>query len=400
MDTQPTTIGERLRSVRKRRGLTQRALAETAGLSLSLIKKLEQGERADIRLETARKLAVALRVPTSAIMPGHEPAEEARPDITQTWEPVRRALAGEHPGEEPEEEPTADGLDHAFDLAVADVVDNRYTDLRLMLPALLRDADALVTISVNGTETQARHLRSQIRQLTAYMMSQTRQFTAADDAIEMAAADADDDLTAMAAADWKSWILIRQGHLDDAKALAVRWADDSEPRVSRASADEFTAWGRFQLRITAAAMRDNRPDEAAEALRLARIAASGIARDIIPSFNRWQVFGPMTVAMFQAQNALIQNRPEVTLRIGRQLEGRSFPLPETWNRHRLDVANAHAITRDYTGAVTVLRDIQRNAPEWLAQQRYARDILSQIIGKRRTLTPGMRQLADAVRLPL
>jgi hypothetical protein len=204
----------------------------------------------------------------------------------------------------------------------------------------------------------------------------------------------------MAAADWKFRSLIRQGRLDDALAVAARWADEAELRVSRASADEFVAWGRFQLRLTAAAIRGSRPDEAREALRLARIAAAGTSRDIIPSFNRWQVFGPVTVSMFQAQNALIQDRPEIALRIVTKLPGRGFPLPETWNRHLLDAAWAHVLVREYNEAVGVLQDIRGAAPEWLAQQWYAQDILSRVIKYRRTLTPGMRGLADLMRLPL
>jgi len=48
----------------------------------------------------------------------------------------------------------------------------------------------------------------------------------------------------------------------------------------------------------------------------------------------------------------------------------------------------------------VLADIRRTAPEWFAQQRYAHDIVAGIVQRRRTLTPEMRELADAVRLPL
>jgi transcriptional regulator with XRE-family HTH domain len=36
-------IGTRLREIRKRRGLTQKSLSEASGVSLSLIRKLEQG---------------------------------------------------------------------------------------------------------------------------------------------------------------------------------------------------------------------------------------------------------------------------------------------------------------------------------------------------------------------
>jgi transcriptional regulator with XRE-family HTH domain len=395
-----TGIGGRVRGVRKRRGLTQRELAIAAGLSMSLVQKIEQGEYGDMRLETARKLAAALRVPTVAIMPHHDSPETTPGDTEETWEPVRHALAGHGEDTPGDDGPTLVSVREALDTAVGDVLDNRYADLRVVLPPLLRDADDLVGASVNGARSDARYVRSQSRQLAAYMLGQTRQFDAAEDAIRLAADDADDALTAMAAADWQSWILIRQGRLGDALALATRWADEAEPRVSRASADELAAWGRFQLRVTAAAMRDNRPDEAREALRMARVAAAGIGRDYIPEFNRWQVFGPATVSMFQAQNALIDEHPDTVLRIGERLEGQRFPLPETWNRHRLDIAQAHVMARQYQEAVRVLAEIRRTAPEWLAQQRYARDILGLIIDRRRTLTPEMRELADLVGLPL
>jgi hypothetical protein len=216
------------------------------------------------------------------------------------------------------------------------------------------------------------------------MLGQTRQFSAAEGAIQLAADDADDALTAMAAADWESWILIRQGRLGDALALAARWADEAEPRVSRASAGELAAWGRFQLRVTAAAIRDNRPDEAREALRIARIAAAGTSRDFIPSYNRWQVFGPATVAMFQAQNALLDEHPEAALRIGKRLEGQRFPLPETWNRHRLDVAQAHVLVREYAVRLPLLRPLSLSpAPD-------ERDIAGHAHPRRHAVTPAAR----------
>ena len=70
-------IGKRLQEVRKRRGMTQRQLASESGVSLSLIRKLEQGERADTRLETARQLAQTLRVPTTSLIASHQDEPEA-----------------------------------------------------------------------------------------------------------------------------------------------------------------------------------------------------------------------------------------------------------------------------------------------------------------------------------
>jgi hypothetical protein len=267
------------------------------------------------------------------------------------------------------------------------------------LPALLRDADALVASTVNGEQVEARTLRSHIRQVTSWLMSHTWQFDAAEHAIEMAIDDASDGLTAAAAVDWACWGLIRQGKLSETRKLATRWADDIEPRFSKAGKEEMTAWGLMLLRVSTAAVRDNRPGEAADALKLARMAAIGVGRDFRPASDPWHVFGPMMVSMIRAENAMIEERPDVTLQIATQLEGARFPLSRNWNRHRLDVANAHAVSGQYAEAFDVLHQVRRSAPEWLVTQRYAKDILGKIIGKRRTLTAEMRELADFIAVP-
>jgi transcriptional regulator with XRE-family HTH domain len=396
---QAHTSGDRIRDIRKRRGLTQRALAESSGVSLSLIKKLEQGAYGNVRLETLHQLAVTLRVPTTALATQPDAEEPEREDVKQ-WAPVRHALEGTSAGDEPAEEPTLDGLTAAFADTVPLLVANQYGQVCEVLPALLRDADTLVAVSVNGTESAARRLRSQIRQVTALLMSHTWQFDVADHAIQMAIDDASDPLTQMSAIDEKCWGLIRAGRLAETRDLAIRWSDDAEPRMSRATKEELSAWGRFLLRASTAAVRDNRPGEARDTLKLARVAAVAAGSDFILPYNPWQVFGPMTVSIIQAENAMIQDRPDLTLTIAAQLEGRSFPVSRHYHRHRLDVAHAHVSMSQYGEAVGVLQEVRRAAPEWLAQQRYARDILRKIIEHRRTLTAEMRDLADFVHLAL
>jgi transcriptional regulator with XRE-family HTH domain len=395
------TLGERIRNARRLRGLTQRELAAAAGVSESLIKKLEQGSITDARLETVHKIAVPLRVPTSRIAAGPDAAPAEESDVS-AWEPVRRALEGRHQDNgEPDGEPTLAGVETVLNGIVPLLIANRFDEVRALLPALLQDADALVATSANGSEAQARGLRSRARQLTGYMMGQTWQLDTAGEAMDLALDDASGDImTTMAAADWKCWSLLRQGQLDACRELATWWADRSEPRVSRATPDELAAWGRFLILISTASARDNRPGEAKSALKLARAAAIAIGRDIIPGFNPWQVFGPSTVAWHQAENAIIQDRPDVTLGIAAQVTGRGFPIPRNLLRHRLDVASAHASMRQYAEAAAVLSEVNRAAPEWLAHQRFARDILGHVVQRRRTLTPEMRELVDAVRLPL
>jgi transcriptional regulator with XRE-family HTH domain len=113
---QAHSTGDRVRDVRKRRGLTQRALAESSGVSLSLIKKLEQGDYGDVRLETLHKLAITLRVPTTTLATQPDAEEPEGEDVRQ-WAPVRRALEGTSAGDEPAEEPTLGGLKDAVSVS-------------------------------------------------------------------------------------------------------------------------------------------------------------------------------------------------------------------------------------------------------------------------------------------
>src|SRR5260370_37323259 len=203
------TVGDRVRDVRKRRGLSQKELAARSGVSASLVKKLEQGDYGDVRLETLHKLAIVLRVPTSALAAGPDAARPEQADVEE-WAPVRRALEG-FTGGEPAEEPTLEGLKQGGPLAVAAVLDSRYGELQVILPALLRDADTLVAVSVNGTEAEARRLRAQIRQLTAYMIGPKWEFTPASGAIQLAIHHASHRITPTAAGGWKSWGVVPPG---------------------------------------------------------------------------------------------------------------------------------------------------------------------------------------------
>lgn len=320
-----------------------------------------------------RRLA---RVTTSSLAAGPDAEPPGQSDIA-ACEPVRRALEGRHPGPQPEEAPTLAGLEDAFAGVVPLLTGNQYAEVGAMLPGLLRDADTLVGLTTDGEQAAARKLRSQVRQVTALTLAHTWQFEPAGDAIELARDDASDGLVEMSAVDEQCWGLIRAGRLAETRELAALWADRAEPRM-KAARDEMAAWGRFLLRLSTAAVRDNRPGEAADALRYAKVAAQAAGADFRPAASPWQVFGPATVAVIEAENAGIQGRPERVLAIGERLRPGMFPVSRHYYRHRLDAAAAHSALRQYAEAVGVLRDVHAGAPEWLVQQRYARDILGRI----------------------
>jgi transcriptional regulator with XRE-family HTH domain len=389
-------VGARVREARKRRGLTQRELARQSGMSVSLVTKLEQGAYGGVRLETVRRLAVVLGVRTSALAESDPPVPA--PDARARWEPVRRAL--EQPAaDEPDEEPTLAGVRAGTHRLVSQFRDSRFADMAAVLPLLLRDADALVGNSAGSALTAARATRGRVRVIAGSLMLQAWEFEAAERAFAKAMADAGDNLAAVCVAEERCFALIRQGKLADAAWLAIQHADEAEPRrMPDAAPEELAAWGRLMLWAAMAAARDNRPREADEMIRLAHMATAGADRDFTVAYAPWHRFGPGTVAITRAENAAVTGRPAVVLSIGADLERRG--MGRSYARHRLDMAHAYACMRQHAEAVAVLAELRGQAPEWLACQRYASDIMLKVIRRRRTLTAQMRDMADFLQLAL
>jgi hypothetical protein len=369
-------------------------------LSISLVRKLEQDAYGQVRLATAHKLAKALGVTTSTLITEPDTPVPA-PESAQQWEPVRLALEGGVHGDEPRDEPTLQGFRLSFGHILPLLLASKFDALGAFLPGLLRDADALVALSVDGAQSDAKTLRSQVRQVTGSLMLHNWQFETADRAFALAMDDASDPLTAMSVVDERCWGLIRQGKLTETMNTALGLAEQNEPKI-RAGRDELAAYGRLMIRASMAAVRDNRPDEAAEMLRLARMAAVGAGSDFVLPFSPWHVFGPVATLVFAAESAMIRDQPEGVLSIARRLSGArpAISLGRFAPSFRLDVAYAHALLRHDDQTVAVLRQLRDDRPQWFPRQRYAADILTTIIGHRRTLSAEIRELADAARVPL
>lgn len=375
-------IGDRLREIRKRRGLTQRGLAEVSGVSLSLIRKLEQYEVGGTRMETAHRFAQALRVPTSRLL---ERDDEQPTAAGEPWRPLEQAV--QIAPAEPSVEPTIGGVRAVLPAVRRAYFGNQLGELTTILAPLLRDVDAL------GDSPRARGLRAHLLQIAGSVLTQVRAFDAAEIALQRALDDAPDRLRGAAIITTWSWLLVRQGRLAAARELATRWADDTEPRMSRATPEELAAWGWLLLQASAANLRDNRPGEAADTMRLAQSVAVLTGRELPRGRDRLTTWGPATVSYKAAERHIVLEEPDRVLAMAGR--GSQKASTEFW-RHRLDVARAHTMMRQHGEAVDVLSDIQGQAPEWLASQRYARDILSDVVERRRTLTPQMRELADAL----
>lgn len=379
-------LGERLQGIRKRRGFTQRELAESASVSVSLIRKIEQGERDDARIDTLRRLAVALDRPLSVLIgPAPVPPEDSDDGGNAAlWLPTREALTTLVDSE------AIPGLEAALAHATRLYHDNEYEQLARVLPRLIRDANAAPPL-----------LRSRVLQLAGSVLVQTRQPEPARIALNRSLADAESTgnvLDAASAVITLCWLLIVERRFDHVRHLATEWVDRVEPRLSMATTRELSTWGWLLLRGSAAAVRDNRPDEADDMMRLAAAGAVAARPECSPYHQYWTAFDSATVAMKRVENAVIDDRPDLALRLARDIPPDLRPTSDNRNRHLLDVATAQVELRRYDGAFEVLAKLSREARPWFVEQRLARDILGRIIARRRTLTPQMRELAEVVRL--
>ncbi|WP_081706643.1 helix-turn-helix domain-containing protein [Nocardia sp. CNY236] len=188
-------LGERLQNRRKRHGLTQRELAESAGVSVSLIRKIEQGEREDARIATLRRLAVGLDCPLTALL-GPAPIIPGDGSTGALWVPTRDALA--QPADD--DAMPVPGLEAALAHATRLYHDNEYGGLAQVLPGSIQDGNAAPPL-----------LRSRVLQLTGSVLVQTRQLEPARLALNRSLTDAEsagNALDAASAVITLCWLLI------------------------------------------------------------------------------------------------------------------------------------------------------------------------------------------------
>jgi transcriptional regulator with XRE-family HTH domain len=387
--TDDSTTGDRVRRLRILRGMSQGDLATAARVSLRTVKDIEAGNGHQ-RGETLHKVARALRARTSDLTaPGRPEQVPAEP-----WGDVRAALY--HPAAGDAEPATPAGVLAALDGIRPDWEAARYSRARTALPALVTGA-----LSLPG-DTAGRSARSTALSAVAWLLTMTRQFDDAAVAARLAQDAAPEMPDYLAAVSMRIWGLLRQGRTEDAAAIAVRHADESEPKFSRATTGEMAGYGRMLLYVAHAMSVDNRPGEAQDALLLARAAAARLGREVPFHPATTARFGPATVMVITAENAALTWQPRRVLAIADRVRG-ALPAiePAQRLRHRLDVASAHAMRREYPEMVGVMAGLRAQAPEWLASQQYARDILENVIQKRRGPWPeGLRELAVATRLPV
>lgn len=393
-------LGDRVARLRRLADLTQEGLAARSGLSVDVVRKLEQHRKHSARLPTLHALAEGLGVELTALLgdpPGVPSTGDADPPQLVG---VRRAIMP--PLFAPPPEP--DAVEHlSVSLLRRELADGwtlyhgaefgRLTDV---LPGIITDARLAAAVGSVDDRAAGQAALGKALQLGGHLAIRLGKTDLALSALERAmdaASRSSDPLLAPMISNSVAWNYQRQNRLDDAERLAVHAADGVE-REHRGTAEGVRVWGGLLMSAATSAARSGDYDTADEMMRAAEKATRRLTR-LTPAENGKlvSVFSRSSVRIERVRLAVQHARPEEALELARGLR-LSPDTPPSWRTWLLlDVARAYTDLGDAAGAVTALERLRRVAPAWIRHHTLAVTIVNDL----RALPsqpPGLRKLVE------
>ncbi|MFI7147139.1 helix-turn-helix domain-containing protein [Nonomuraea sp. NPDC050022] len=391
--TDTTTLGARLRAVRRDRGLTQEELADRAGLSRDLIAKLEQGQRHSARLTSLILLANALDVELSKLV-GRRDQLGADRDGGGVLA-LRDALLMPSllPGLDDglDGEPTSlPDVERAARHACRSYWSGDFPALVATLPGLL--AEARLTRAAQGNA--AVYPLAMAYDLAAAVMIHLGREDLAAIGAERAITTAyggDDELLWAGLHATYVWVLLHQARLIEAEHLATAMAERIEPAFS-APAQHVAVWGRLLISAIAPAAAAGR--DISEYAALAA-AGAGRLRGTVAIHNGR--FGPAMVAEQETHGHTVLRQPNLALQAARRIRPGDLQ-GIAYGRHLIDVAQAHLDARHRVAATERLLEAREQSQVWFRHQAIARDLVETIRDEETRPSPAVRSLARTLDL--
>jgi len=394
-------LGDRLASLRRLAGLTQEQVAERSGVSVDVIRKLEQRRKHSARLPTLHALAGGMGVELTSLL-GDPPSVASNgaaepPALVE----LRRAIM-------PSLVPRIPDTSHLGSLSIQ-VLRERIADgwslyhggdfdgLITVLPGIIAHARLLAAIGSPDQKAAGAAALGKALQLAGHLSIRLGKTDLALSALERAASAADesaDPLLAPMIHGSVAWAYQRQNRLDDAQELAVTSADYLE-RGKLNTAARVRVWGGLLLSAATSSARMGNYDEARDVMIAAEEGADRLTQLPAPEEDgrMLSVFSPSSVRIERVRLAVQYARPDEALHLAKGIR-LSADTPPSWRTWLLlDVARAYTDIGDAEHAVRTLETLRRAAPLWMRQHTLAVSIVTDLrAGSSRP--PGLRKLAE------
>ncbi|MFD8981823.1 helix-turn-helix domain-containing protein [Streptomyces sp. NPDC059564] len=393
-------LGDRLSRLRRFADLTQEGLAERSGVSVDVVRKLEQKRKHSARLPTLHALSKGLGVELTSLL-GDPPGVPSNGEAdSPALVAVRRAIMP--PLFAPPVEPT--GVERLSlpllraELAAGWTLYHSADFGRLMdlLPGIIADARLLAAVGNADQRAAGQAALGKALQLGGHLAIRLGKTDLALSALERAyaaAGDSSDPLLAPMLSNSVAWAYQRQARLDDARNLAVHAADAVE-REHSSTSEGVRVWGGLLMSAATSYARSDDYETANDMMVTAEKAAGRLATLPPPTDSKLvSVFSRSSVRIERVRLAVQHERPEEALTLARGIR-LSKDTPPSWRTWLLlDLARAHTDLGDAAGAVKALERLRKVAPAWLRHHTLAVAIVSDLwAGPHHT--PGVRQLAE------
>ncbi|WP_410654140.1 helix-turn-helix domain-containing protein [Amycolatopsis sp. lyj-112] len=368
-----SSLAENLARFRKARNLSQEELAAAASVGVDTVGRIERGDRRTTRPATIAKLARVLAVTPDALS-GLMPVAHAGYDGEIAR--LRQAItaSAEIPGlddltdtDDVSDRPSLAMASHA---AWRAYVDGRHSDLLHALPILLTDARRLVHATTGDANAAAQRLLSTAYRLCAGIAGRLDMddlaWTAAERALAAARGSDDPEIDSAISLRYLVWTLIKQGRTAEAERVAVKAAEEIEPRMLDRDVTRAGVFGNLLFNAANAALRSGNGVRADDLLAVARSAAVRAGRD---NATEAAIFGPRVAALQTVDHAVRLGDPETALRLAEGIPEPRGPVPPFWEAgHRLHLAHAAALLRRDQQATKLLGEARDIAPDWVQRQ--------------------------------
>ncbi|WP_216913845.1 helix-turn-helix domain-containing protein [Nocardia noduli] len=374
-----SSIGVRIRRFRGK-ALTQRQLADQAGVSVDLVRKLEQGGRQTASIASLQKLARALDVDISDLVGKRHGIPSSNPDAGIVA--IRRALTpvddllGEFPDEQAVSlEEGSRSVDYAWGAYWA----GRYELLTTLLPSGLTQLRATVHAARNGTVAPANELLARMYWVTGCTLVHLGQTDPAFLAVRQALGAAEhggDPLLLATIRGSIAWQLLVQGRYEESRKVALRAASELEPSGDECPA-HLSAYGSLVLQGATAA---GRGQDIHEALSLVE-AAGEVALRIGGDRQDYETyFGPSQVVMQTVDVNVSCERYAEALAAAKGMPSNGGLPQASRARHIADTAVAWTRTGQYQRALDALLNAERvGGVDWMKYQTLPRHIVSELL---------------------
>jgi transcriptional regulator with XRE-family HTH domain len=382
--------GQAIAAARRTRGLTQSELARQAAISLSLLRKIEQGSRPltpGVRAALDAAFATAPALAGSAAAP--ERIAAALPQLCEVMD------AYDIPPDLPYPVPPLAELRRLTSLATAWRLSSQYTKLAALLPGLITDLTATAMNTAGREQEQAFALLALAYRAADAIADKHGRHDMSGRATELirwaAARSADPQLEMMS-----TYVRAELFFSGQHARSGLRMIDSVTATAPPGGAVRLlAARGALCMRAAVLAARAGMPDEAAE--RMAE--AQAIARQVPEGVYHGTAFGPGSVGVHELALAVETGDVGRAVKLAGQWQPpRALPAERRSHFH-IEAARAYCWEGNRDQAVTALWQARRTAPQHARCNPAVSETIAVLIRGSRKPPPRLIQLATWVGHP-